>query len=228
MKIIGMIVAFYLLYGECACVRHVYPYSQKVREYEPAVYAEPDEARTEGSLWSEGAPGLFEDARARRIGDILTIRIDERSDATREANTKTARESETSVGISAFWTAMQGLADQGIDPARLISAGSSSDFNGGGQTSRSGRLNAVLPVRIKKTLPNGDFYLEGHKILLLNEEESHLYISGVVRPIDVQPDNSISSSRLADVELEYTGRGVVSERQSPGWFSRLLDYIWPF
>ena len=226
----GRIPCLLALAASAACVRHIYPYEPKVRDYQPATYADQDAHRTQGSLWSEGAHGLFEDARARRVGDILTVRIQERSDATRDASTKTSRSSSTSIGASALFGAMQTLVanNPDLDPEQLIAALSESEFEGEGATTRSGALTAILPVHIRAVLDNGDFYVEGHKVLLLNEEESHLYISGVVRPIDIQPDNSVASSVLADVEVEYTGRGVVTERQSPGWGSRLLDAIWPF
>ncbi len=212
------------------CVRHTYPYSPKVREYEQAEYAPRDQGRTVGSLWSEGSAGMFEEGRASRVGDILTVRIEERADATRDAMTETSRDSSTNLGVTSFFAAMQNLAanNPGLDPAALISAASSSKFSGGGSTSRGGTLNASLPVHVKRELPNGDLYIEGTKVLLLNDEESHLYLSGVVRPVDILQGNTISSSRIADVELEYTGRGVISERQTPGWFSRVLDAIWPF
>ena len=212
------------------CVRHIYPADQKVRTYKPAAYAAPDAEQTEGSLWSEGSVGMFEDARARRVGDILTVEVEERSDASRDAATRTARSSSTSLGISAFFSAMQKLvsANPGVDPMALVGAASEAEFDGAGTTKRSGELRATLPVRIRERLPNGDFFVEGTKVVLLNDEESHLYLSGVVRPIDLEPNNTISSERLADVELEYTGRGVLSERQSPGWLSRTLDYLWPF
>lgn len=212
------------------CVHHIYPYAPKIREYKPDTYAATDAERTEGSLWSEASPGLFEDARATRVGDIVTIRIDERSDAARDASTHASRKSETTLGVSAFFKAMQSLAAKypGLDPAALVGAESASAFDGEGTTSRSGRLTAILPVRVKRHLPNGDLFVEGTKVLLLNDEESQLYVSGVARPIDILPDNSIPSSMLADVELEYTGRGVLSEQQSPAWLSRILSYIWPF
>lgn len=133
-------------------------------------------------------------------------------------------------GISSFLAAMGGLSKRfpGLDPAALIGAQTSSDFSGSGTTSRSGNFTATLPVHIIRQMSNGDLYVEGNKVVLLNDEESYLNLSGVVRPIDIQQDNSVTSSLLADVELEYTGRGVVSEPQSPGWLSRALSYIWPF
>jgi flagellar L-ring protein precursor FlgH len=212
------------------CVRHVYPYSRKVRQYKADTYAPPNAAKTAGSLWSEGSHNLFEDARARRIGDILTIGVVEQADATRDAATKTQHDSSIQLGISSFYTAIAGLVKKnpGLDPNALIAAATRNDFNGGGNTKRSGALAATLPVRIKEALPNGDFYVEGHKVLLLNDEESFLYLSGVVRPIDILPDNSVPSSKLADVELEYTGRGVLSEAESVPWFERVINWIWPF
>lgn len=212
------------------CVRHIQSYTPRERGYEPVEYAPEDEARTRGSLWSAGANRLFEDARARRVGDIITIRIDEQADATRQSSTETKRESKFDAGISSFFSAMQQLSDAvpEIEPSDLLAATSSFGFDGGGSTQRSGALSATLPVHIKRVLPNGDFYVEGHKVLLINDEESHLYVSGVVRPVDIQPDNSVSSSFLADVEMEYTGRGVITDRQRTGWLARLLDYIYPF
>ncbi|MBI4819604.1 MAG: flagellar basal body L-ring protein FlgH [Deltaproteobacteria bacterium] len=218
-----------VLLGLTACVRHIYPINEKSRTYEPGSYERGDDRRSPGSLFADGG-GLFEDSRARAVGDILTIRISERQDGNREASTRTSRESELSLGVPAFFAAMQKLAEAnpGLDPSKLLATTSSEDFEGGGSTRRSGRIEATLPVFIKQRLPNGDFFVEGDKVLLLNEEETHLYVSGVVRPLDIEPDNSIPSDRLADVELEYTGRGVLAERSSPGWLSRILDYVWPF
>ncbi len=225
------LAAILLLTSLCgACVRHVSPSLRKTRKYKSDTYAAADAARTPGSLWSEGSHNLFEDAKARRIGDILTIAVGENSDATRDASTTTNHESTTQLGISSFYTALLKTVrdNPGFDPAALISTATKNDFNGAGNTKRSGALAAILPVRIKSSLPNGDFYVEGHKVLLLNDEESFLYISGVVRPIDVLPDNSVPSSKLADVELEYTGRGVISEAETQPWFTRFVNWAWPF
>ena len=213
-----------------ACVRHVFPYNHKVRTYEPETYAPPGAARSAGSLWSEGAHNLFEDSRARRVGDILTVRIDENATGARATDTQTARNSSVQIGLTSFWTQMAKLAaaNPGLDPNALFAASAASNFAGSGAVSASGQLNAMVPVHIKESLPNGDFYVEGNKVLVLGDEESHLYISGVVRPIDIEPDNSVASYVLADVELEYTGRGVASEPANPGWLSRILSYISPW
>ncbi len=224
------LVALALVVAVSGCVRHIYPYNHKTRDFSQPAYAPQDAERTEGSLWSASSHGLFEDPRARRVGDILTIKIDEKSVASHDGSTATSRSNEVDLGISAFFAAMKSLQSKypNLDPAALVGAKSARDFTGTGTTSRSGNFEATLPVHVVKTLPNGDLYVEGNKVVLLNEEESYLYLSGVVRPIDIQQDNSVASSLLADVELEYTGRGVVSEPQNPGWLTRALDYIWPF
>ena len=212
------------------CVRHIQPYEPKVRVFEPADYAAPNENRSAGSLWSDSSSSLFEDDRAKRVGDIINIVVDERSDATRDAATSTSSQSETSFGVTSFLGALAKLKkiNPDIDTEKLLAAASQAEFDGKGKTTRSGKISAVLGARIKQVLPNGDFFIEGSKVLLLNDEESFLYMSGVIRPFDIQPDNSINSSRMSDVELEFTGRGVISDRQSPGWLARVFDHVWPF
>jgi flagellar L-ring protein precursor FlgH len=217
--------------GVAACgAPHIHKGKAKVRTYAKDTYASPDAARTPGSLWSEGAHSLFEETRGRRVGDILTVVVDERSDAARDSGTATQRQSDMRLGISAFLNALSNYAatHPGFDPNAILATTSGSDFSAQGTTSASGTLSATVPVRIKDVLPNGDFYVEGNKTMLLNNEESHLYISGVVRPIDVGTDNAVSSAVLADVELEYTGSGVMAENERPGVLWRALNYIWPF
>ncbi len=225
-----LLVACLCLLASSGCVSHIQPYERKARIYEGDYYAAEADQRTVGSLWSNAGVSLFEDHRATRLGDVITVLIAEKSDATRDASTSTSRESDTTMGVGAFFGTLAKVVAKNPDlnPEELFKSVSSASFDGSGTTARSGNLEGVLPVRIKKVMPNGDFFIEGNKVILVNDEETFLYISGVVRPMDISPDNSVASTRIADVELEYTGRGVLSERQSPGWFSRILDYIWPF
>jgi flagellar L-ring protein precursor FlgH len=213
-----------------ACVRHIRPYTPKVRDYRPDGYAVAEAKPSEGSLWTEGTPGLFEDTRARRRGDIVTVVIDESSDASDEAATSASQQSSYSAGISSFFSAMERLRQDNpnLDPARLIEAMRASEFQGSGGTSRKGKLRATIAARVKNVLPNGDLYLEGHKVLMVNSEESHFYLSGVARPVDINTENAVVSSVLADVQIEYNGRGTISDKQEPGWFSRFVDWVWPF
>src|SRR5262249_46495392 len=116
----------------------------------------------------------------------------------------------------------------GLDPSKLLATASKSSFDGSGAVSRSGKLSGTLPVRVRDVLPNSDLYVEGTKVVLVGEEEHHLYVSGVIRQADIAADGPVPSSRVADAEIEYTGRGDVSDQQRPGWLTRLLGSLWPF
>ena len=114
-----------------------------------------------------------------------------------------------------------------IDPEALLDFLSESDFSGEGDTARSGKLSGIIAVRVAEELPNGDLFIEGTKILMINNEEYHLYISGVIRPADIGNDNAIASSRIADAQVEFTGRGDVADQQRKGWLSRAIDEVNP-
>ena len=82
-------------------------------------------------------------------------------------------------------------------------------------------------MRVRRVLPNGDLFIEGTKVLLINAEELHIYVSGVIRPQDIQADNSVPSSRIADAEIEFSGRGDLTQNQRPGWLQQLLGHVNP-
>jgi flagellar L-ring protein FlgH len=101
------------------------------------------------------------------------------------------------------------------------------NFTGDGHTGRTEKLTATVPAVVKKVLSNGNLFIEGHRVVLVNNEEQHFYISGVVRPIDIAQDNSVRSSYVADAEIEFTGRGVLTDNQKPGFFTRLWNWLSP-
>lgn len=211
------------------CVGHILPYTPKARDYKAGDYPPPPQPLSPGSIFVDGVAWTA-DARAARLGDIITVRIDEGDTATSQATTNLSRSNKLEAGVPALLNLTGALtkALPGLDPARLLSAASSGQHSGQGTTSRSGKVAAVVPARVKRVLPNGDFFVEGSKVLLVNSEEHHLYLSGVVRPVDLAVDNSIPSGRVAEAQVEITGRGVVTEKQNPGWGNRVLDYVWPF
>jgi flagellar L-ring protein FlgH len=227
-RTVGLLLLALLLLP--ACTTHIRPFKPKVRNYKADKYATASDRLNEGSLWSQSTDTLFTHRRSARVGDLVTIVIKEAANATDNAGTDLSRSSEVSLGVSAFAGAMKALAaaHPSIDPKVLVSAATKNNFSGKGATKRSGALQATLTARIKKVLPNGDLYLEGTKVVMVNEEESHIYVSGVIRPADIQADNSVFSGVIADAQVEYTGRGPVSDKQKPGWFSRLIDWVWPF
>lgn len=228
MRSAGLFGLALLLAGCAGPPRHIAPYSPKEREFDPGAYAPTVEAAP-GSLYADQR-GLFEDDRARRVGDLLVIEIDERETASRTSSTKLRRQ-----GASAF-TAPKALGLMAklqkkfpdLDPQELMSLTSDQNFNGNGQTQRSGRLSATLPVRVKDVMPNGDLFVEGTNVVMVSNEEHHLYVSGLVRPVDIQANNTVPSSRIANAEIEYIGRGDVNDQQRPGWGSRALSRGAPF
>ncbi len=199
------------------------PYQPKKRSFEDGDYGQTAHAQG-GSLYAAGAHGFVEDDRPSRIGDVIIIKVDEADSASHDSSTKLDRKTDTSLGLSA---ALSNLNPK-VDAKALLGAQTGYSLNGSGQVQRKGQINASLPVRVKKLLPNGDLYVEGTKVVLVGEEERHLYVSGVVRPADVLGDGSVLSSRIADAEIEYTGSGDASDQQKRGWLSRVLSTIWPF
>jgi len=211
---------------------HIAPFTPRERKYENGEYeVQQDRAKpSEGSIYTEGMAGYLEDTRAVRIGDIVMIRIDEQANAKGGASTDLDRQSSRKLGFDAILGLAPALqkAHPNIDPAQLISYLSENKFSGDGKTSRDGTLNGLIAVRVKRELPNEDLFVEGTKVVMINNEEYHLYVSGLIRPTDIEGDNSVPSWRLADAQVEFTGRGDIAAQVDRGWFTKILDAINPF
>jgi flagellar L-ring protein precursor FlgH len=174
-----------------------------------------------GSLWATDRAGsLFEDTRARRVGDLVMVRVEENASGTKEAETSTERSSDLSTGINAFFTAPVS--------GRNIDVGVTNSYDGTGSTSRSGQLSALVAAVVTEVLPNGNLVIEGNREIQVNDELQMIRLSGVVRPVDISTANIVLSSRIADAQITYTGVGTIDEKQRPGWFARLFDYLTPF
>jgi flagellar L-ring protein precursor FlgH len=217
---------FVAIAGAGGCVPHIAPYTAKQRDFDPGHYADAAQP-ARNSLYAAGRRGLFEDERAGRIGDMVIIQIDEADSASHDASTKLAKKGNFNVGLSGGLVDMLTKAVPALQLANLLGTNSGSGFDGSGTIQKSGKLSATLPVRVRKVLPNGDLYLEGSKVVMVGAEEHHLYISGVVRQIDLHSDGTVSSSRVADAEIEYTGRGDISDHTRPGWLHRILNKVNP-
>ncbi len=212
-----------------ACATHIAPYKRKQRKFDAGDFGQRSQAQN-GSLYAEGAGGLFEDAVAGRIGDILVIKIDEKDLATQQSDTKLDKNDDTSYGVPAAFGFVPALKAKypDLDPAKLFATTSSQRFTGNGAVNRQGQVVATLPVRVRQILPSGDLFVEGTKVVMVGHEEKHIYLSGIVRRIDIAEDNTVPSSRIADAEIEYTGRGDIDDTQRRGWLSRVASKLWPF
>lgn len=160
---------------------------------------------------------LITDQRAYRAGDALTVLVLENSSAFTSADTDLGR----STDISAAVSTSTGIASS-LNGA-TINFGNTSE--GMGQTSRAGRLQAQITVSVTAVEPNGDLRISGTKVIEVNREKQMFQITGKVRREDISNDNTISSNRLADVNIAFTGDGDISQKQRPGLISRILDWM---
>ena len=183
-----------------------------------------------GSIWQSTSAGLTDDLKARRRGDIITVVISETASASKEAKTGTSRDSTISAGIPR----LMGLENTGIfknnfaDLSKILNASTNSSFKGSGSTSRQENLNASITARVVDVQTNGNLMIEGRRNIRVNEEDQIIVLEGTVRSRDIAPDNTVNSIFVADARISYSGRGIISDRQSPGWLMNILDKIWPF
>jgi len=183
-----------------------------------------------GSLWQSSSVGMTEDFKARRLGDTLTILISEVASASKEATTGTSRKSSHSAGIPnllGLETSTTGIKNW-MDLSRLISAANESKFDGNGSTSRKDNLSATITARVVDILANGNLVIEGRRNVRVNSEDQVIVLKGMVRQRDISPDNTVNSGMIADARIVYSGNGVISDRQNPGWLANMIDTVWPF
>lgn len=187
--------------------------------------------KTPGSLWQEenGRAYLYEDLRAMRVGDILTVKIVENHKGSKSADTKAERDSTVDNGLSGPSVGIPGMRLSAAAVGGLsVEASAKNKFGGKGATSRADTLTGTMSVHVTEVLPNGDLRIEGHREVTVNGETQTMTLSGVVRRVDVDTRNTVLSTAIADAKIEYTGLGVVNDVQHPGWLVRILDWLYPF
>lgn len=183
-----------------------------------------------GSLWNANQASMFSDRKAQNIGDVVTVLIEESSSATKKASTATGRESSMSAGIPTLFGIEDNsiFANNGIDFSSLVSAEFENDFSGTGTTSRSGDLSASLTTQVIGKYPNGQLKIRGGKEVMVNNEVQVIYITGIIRPVDITAANTVNSDKILNARITYTGKGVIADKQQAGWLMRGLDNVWPF
>ncbi len=188
--------------------------------------------RTSGSLWRDevSANYLFTDVKARFAGDLLTIVITEDASGSKAADTSTSTDTEVFASLEQFFGLPQQLAQKNptIDPTQLIKASTARKWDGEGETNRKGRLTARMTAVVKSVSPSGNLWVQGDKIVSVNKEDQHIVVQGWVRPEDIDSQNQVLSTRLADARVDYYGVGALGVKQRPGWGYWLMDVVWPF
>jgi flagellar L-ring protein precursor FlgH len=231
MKVVILVVLMGVAVAGC------FPFEQSRIKEEPFVldnihrYSNQSGAdQRSGSLWHTGNNGnlYFGDHRARAIGDLVTIKIVEISQASEKATTDTGRTSDIEAGIPNFFAYPGANPSANINPAQLIRANTRNTFAGSGETTRSGTVTATVSAKVVEVFPNGNLAVEGKREIHVNNEKKEILLQGIVRPKDIGSDNSVLSTQVADAKIMLTGIGVVGEKQRPGWLTRIFDGIWPF
>ncbi len=180
-----------------------------------------------GSLFTGGG-NLFSDPKAHSVGDIITIAVYENLSGSGSSKTDSGKKSSYNINVNKPVIFGKPFPGKSQDPLLGFSTSPSTSFSGKSSTSRNAKLIATITARVVKVYPNGDLFVVGEKTVKINDDVQVLRISGIVRPSDVGPDNTVPSSKVADMYVEYNGKGYFNESQRPGWLARLLEKIWPF
>mgnify|MGYP005818927287 FL=1 len=184
---------------------------------EPTYVAPPS---TDGAIYqaSQGYTPLYNGNRAAQVGDLVTIVLVERTTTSKATSGKTSRDGSAGLDLPDFIP---------IDNSDL-SASASSSFNGSGTASQTSVLRGDLTVTIAEVRPNGTAFVRGEKVMHFSQGEEWVQVSGIIRLSDVDQDNRISSIRVADARISYSGKGAVQQAGKPGWLSRFFAAVSPF
>lgn len=189
--------------------------------------APPSAAQANGAIYQAGHDiALFENAVARRVGDTLTIRLNERTNASKTSSTTTKKS--TSIDMPGPTVAGRPVTAHGTQ-VLTVGVENEAEFDGAGDSRQSNRLEGDITVTVAQRLPNGNLLVRGQKWITINQGREYVRIQGIVRPIDIDPDNSISSLKVADAMIAYGGKGALADANAPGLLARFFNLAWmPF
>ena len=188
---------------------------------------EPVAPATNGSVYQVGRDvALFENPVARHVGDTVTITLNESTQAKKSATTNTTKNTNTTLpGISVLG---KSVTIKG-NPVLSANIDDSSKFAGEGDSAQSNSLSGFITCTVSRVLPNGNLYIRGEKWISINQGSEYVRLSGVIRPIDIAPDNSVPSLKVGAANISYGGKGALADANRQGWLSRFFNSPWtPF
>lgn len=212
----------WLLAGGCLCLSACSTLSLPVLDEDPLPFAQQTAPRAQGGglFVPHASSGLMADQRAHRAGDVLTVMLEEVTQASKRANTSTSKKS----GVSILPPVIAGSS---IDIDASLEAGS--NFSGGGSSTQQNALTGSMTVIVQQVLPNGLLHIKGDRSLSLNQGDEVLRLSGYVRATDVDQYNRVSSLRVANARISYSGHGALSDANRSGWLMRVFQSpLFPF
>jgi len=195
------------------------------------------EPQADGSIFNTSTNvSFFEDYRARRVGDILTVKLEEETSAEKESATTVDKSSNNSITNPTLFGTTAEFNLPGVLPlasndknSLAFELGSSNSFNGGGDSDLNNKLSGDISVSVVELLPNGNMVIRGEKVMTINQGNEYIRIAGMISPRDIDADNTISSKRIADVQMSYTGDGPTNDANVMSWLSRFfVSALMPF
>lgn len=181
------------------------------------------------SLWRSGARSFFNDQRASRVGDLVTVRVsitDSAQIANQTSRSRTANEELGGSGV--IGTQLDSILPEGATPSAIADFDTNSTSSGQGSVNRSESLTTTVAAVVTQILPNGNMVIEGRQEVRVNFEVRELIVAGVVRPEDIDASNTIKSSKIAEARIAYGGRGQITDVQQPRYGQQLFDILMPF
>jgi flagellar L-ring protein precursor FlgH len=179
------------------------------------------------SLWRNGSRSFFKDQRAHQIGDLLTVTVNITDQANFANETQRSRTNTEDSGITNFLGANL-LTGKTALPGRILTADSTASSDGKGSVQRQESLTTNIAAVVTQLLPNGNMVVEGKQEIRVNFEKRELIVAGIVRPEDIQSDNTIDSSKIAQARIAYGGHGQITDVQQPRYGQQVMDVLLPF
>ena len=180
------------------------------------------------SLWRNGSRAFFKDQRAHQVGDILTVKVNITDKAIIDNETKRSRDTKEDSGVDNFFGKTKLPFQNSPLPTRIFTADSNASSDGKGSVNRSEALLTNIAAVVTQVLPNGNLVVEGKQEVRVNFEMRELIVAGIVRPEDIQSDNTIDSTKIAEARIAYGGRGQITDVQQPRYGQQVLDVVLPF
>lgn len=195
----------------------------------PAVNEAPAGAN---SLWRKGSSGFFKDQRAAKIGDIITVNVSAKDAALMENETEQNRDNnKDTMGINAlagYEASFNDYLPDAVNPAAMLDITSNREISGDGKIDRKEKIDMTLAAVVTQVMQNGNLVIEGTQEIRVNYELRQLSVRGVIRRADIRSDNTIESSKIAELRVSYGGKGIISDVQQPRYGRQILDIVAPF
>jgi len=225
MRTAAVVVSASLALAGCSSVREAKISESFQMNYDEVVPVR--EAAPDGAIYSRANAGFFlGDRRAQRVGDLLTVKLDESMTATKKDDTSLNRSGNISATLP---SALFGPGAINIAPARPngLTTSTSSDFSGAAQANKTDTVKFDITVVVTRVYENGNLWVQGQKQLAVNQGQEFVRVSGLIRPEDIEPGNTIAGQKLAQAQISYTGAGEYHEATKQGWLGRVFNLVSP-